>query len=67
VSVTRTDLLLRWDVPTDDGGCPLKGFNLFRDDGNQGSVAIEVDPNDINDRPSLTEHKVLFVSGDTGK
>jgi hypothetical protein len=35
VSGTRTELTLRWSVPADDGGCPLTGFNLYRDDGSQ--------------------------------
>ena len=67
VSGTRTELTLRWSVPTDDGGCPLTGFNLYRDDGNQGTVSVEVDSDQIQSRPSLVEHKVLFVAGDTGK
>jgi hypothetical protein len=67
VSGTRTELTLRWVVPSDDGGCPLTGFNLYRDDGNSGSITTEVDSADIRERPSLVEHKNLFVSGDTGK
>jgi hypothetical protein len=30
----ETTITLRWEVPLDDGGCPLTGFNLYRDDGN---------------------------------
>lgn len=40
----RTDLTLRWKIPIDNGGCPLTGFNLFRDDGAGGTISIEVDP-----------------------
>jgi hypothetical protein len=43
VSVTRTQLTLAWRTPSEDGGCPLTGFKLFRDDGANGSITTEVD------------------------
>lgn len=57
VGGTRTELDLKWSIPQDNGGCPLTGFNLYRDDGNGGSVTTEVDSAAIRDRPSLTEYK----------
>ncbi len=44
VSGDRTDLTLNWLIPTNDGGCALSGFNLYRDNGADGSISIEVDP-----------------------
>lgn len=34
----RTDLMLGWTIPENDGGCPLTGFNLYRDNGAGGSI-----------------------------
>jgi hypothetical protein len=58
---------LRWQIPQDNGGCNLTGFNLFRDDGNAGSISIEVAPSDINNKPSLTSHLLQFTATETGK
>jgi len=44
ISGSRTILKLRWKIPDDNGGCPLTGFNLYRDDGNGGTISTEVDP-----------------------
>jgi len=44
VSGTRTELVLKWQIPEDDGGCALTGFKLYRDNGDQGVLSLEVDP-----------------------
>jgi hypothetical protein len=64
---TTTTLFLGWSFPADDGGCPLTGFHLYRDDGNDGLISIEIDPLAINDIPTLNNHQVTFSSSDTGK
>ena len=56
LSGTRTKLTLRWLIPAEDGGCPLTGFNLFRDDGASGSITTEVDNADFEGVPSKTQH-----------
>lgn len=67
LSGSRTLLKLRWQIPQDNGGCNLTGFNLFRDDGAGGLIQTEVDPTTINDKPSLTQHEMIFLPIDTGK
>ena len=67
VTGDRTDLTLSWLIPKNDGGCPLTGFNLYRDNGAGGSISIEVDPLAIDSRPSLTQHNLVFLPADTGK
>ena len=68
VSGSRTSLTLSWQVPCDDGGCPLTGYSLFRNDGSQnGPVSIEVDAAVINGKPSYLRHSVIFLATDTGK
>jgi len=66
VSSDRTDLTLSWLIPT-NGGCPLTGFNLYRDDGTGSTISIEVDPRAIRSRPSLTQYNLVFLPADTGK
>jgi len=39
---TTSSITLGWDEPLDDGGCPVTGFAIFRDDGTQIAPAIEV-------------------------
>jgi hypothetical protein len=33
---------LKWAEPLSNGGCPILGFALFRDDGISGNPTIEV-------------------------
>jgi hypothetical protein len=67
VNGDRTTIDLRWQVPLENGGCNFTGFNLYRDDGNAGAVATEVDPLIINSKPSLTGHTLVLTADDTGK
>ncbi len=60
VSGSRTDLTLEWQIPASDGGCPLTGFNLYKDDGAEGSITTEVSPAEIENRPSLLRHTQQF-------
>jgi hypothetical protein len=39
---TTSSITLGWQEPLDDGGCPVTGFAVFRDDGTQIAPAIEV-------------------------
>ena len=66
ISGTKTSLLLGWSQVDDNGGCPVTGYRLFRDDGNSGSISIEVDPSEVNDKPTLTQHDVTFDATQTG-
>lgn len=47
---------ISWVKPVDDGGCPVLGYHLYRDDGSDGSdVDIEL-TGLANDNPSLTSY-----------
>lgn len=66
ISGTKTSLLLGWAQVDDNGGCPITGYRLYRDDGDSSSIAIEVDPSEINNKPTLTQHNIAFDSSQTG-
>ena len=34
ITSTTTSITFIWDDPIDDGGCPIKEFQVFRDNGN---------------------------------
>jgi hypothetical protein len=55
VTSTLVDLTLSWSEPLDDGGCPILGYAVFRNDGNNGAINIEVNTamdTNIRDKPS---------------
>lgn len=39
---TSSSMLLEWSEPASNGGCPLLGYYLFRDDGVTGDPTIEI-------------------------
>lgn len=47
VATTVSSITLGWNEPANDGGCPITGFAVFRDDGAGGNVTTEV--NQAND------------------
>ena len=56
IDSTTTSITLGWSEPQDDGGCPLTGFAVFRDDGTGTEPTTEVnldsDPN-VREIPTL--------------
>jgi hypothetical protein len=48
---------LEWSDPTSDGGCPLSGFSIYRDDGAGGSYT-EVHAASLNGNPSLSNFQI---------
>ena len=59
---------IRWKAPSDDGGCPIKGYKLYVDDGNNGAITTDVDPADVHNKAYLNRRLVTFTNpADTGK
>lgn len=69
-AVTKTSIKLNWSPPQDDGGCLLKGYAVFVDDGNEGNFVEANSDVDTNVRlnPNLNELVVTRgLSGNEGK
>ncbi len=64
--VTKTTMLLTWGAPNFEGGCPVRSFSIFKDDGAGGSFT-EVDPTQVNNIPALRQYSVSFDAADTSK
>ncbi len=67
---TGSSMIVRWNAPKDDGGCPITGYALFRDNGITEIPNIEV--NAVNDPlvrniPTLRQVEVALNNADLGK
>ena len=69
VATSTSTMTLGWTAPLTDGGCPITGYSLFRDDGITGDPSVEINsPNDaqVRDKPTLRSHIVNFDPSDLG-
>lgn len=69
ITSTSTTITIGWNSPADDGGCPILGYAVFRDDGAGGDIINEV--NAVNDPlvrliPTLNELTVTNFVAVTG-
>lgn len=63
-------MTLNWVEPSSNGGCPILGYALFRDDGTTMNPSIEVNiPNDpaVRNIPTLRTVIATFPNADLGK
>lgn len=62
ITSTSSSITIGWQRPIDDGGCPLIGFAVFRDDGNSGALTNEVNSaNDVLVRKIPTLRKLTVT------
>jgi|LauGreDrversion4_2_1035121.scaffolds.fasta_scaffold473286_1 hypothetical protein len=50
---------MKWKAPTFTGGCPILTYALFSDYGVSGAPFVEVDNENINNRPYLNTYTVI--------
>lgn len=57
-STSLPSFTLEWQAPSDDGGCPILSFAVFRNDGEGGDIITEVNSDqdtNIRDNPTLRQ------------
>lgn len=42
ITSTETSITISWSAPSDDGGCPVREYRVYRDDGRNGTVTTSV-------------------------
>jgi hypothetical protein len=52
VGTTLTSITIRWSEPVPNG-CPIQGFSILRDTGNNDDLSVTVDPDIVSNKPSL--------------
>ena len=52
VSTTSSSITIKWQEP-EANGCPIQGFSILRDTGNNDDLTVTVDPLLVSDKPSL--------------
>jgi len=70
VETSPTSMTLHWHEPTDNGGCPLLGYSLFRDDGLSSVPSIEVNSDNdplVRNIPTLTTLTAQLDTANLGK
>lgn len=61
ISTSTTAVMIGWNPPIDNG-CPILSYNIFRDTGNNDALAIDVDPANVHNKPSLREYEIQSLS-----
>ena len=68
IQALSNSITVGWHGPENDGGCPITGYAVFRDDSNDSTVDIEVNTNNdasIRDSPVLRKATVTNFSPST--
>jgi hypothetical protein len=67
VTSTTTTIELSWTGSIDDGGCPITGYALFRDDGTSGTPTDEIHTAELSTNTLATGIEVTeFPAGGLG-
>lgn len=60
-ATTSTSISIEWQEP-ETNGCPITGFEIFRDTGNFDDLSISVDPSIVKDKPSLRQYMITGLT-----
>ncbi len=61
IDTTKTSITVGWTEP-DSNGCPILGFELYRDTGSSDAIIVPIDPANIALKPSLRQYPVSGLS-----
>jgi len=65
-NVDRTTFTIVWDLPQSNGGCPITGYAIYRDDGAGGLIVMPVDPVFTANNPYLFSDTSTLSASSTG-
>ena len=68
-ATTSDSMTLTWEAPSDDGGCPIVGYAVFRDDGVSQNPTIEINSDndaEVRGKPTLRTLVADFDPADLG-
>jgi hypothetical protein len=67
ISTSTTSITLGWNEPLDDGGCPITGYAIYRDEADLGVPSVEVNSdNDAAVRGIPTLRQLVVTSLPSG-
>lgn len=58
-------MTLAWSQPISNGGCPIRGFALYVNNGLGGTTFTQIDSTTVNNYPDLTQHYTSSLPGAT--
>jgi hypothetical protein len=68
VASSLTSFTISWSEPAENGGCPVLGYAVFRDNADNGAIATEVNTDldtNIRDKPSLRQMTITNYEVDS--
>ena len=61
----QDNLVIGWSQPVDNGGCPITGYAIYRDDADTGDVTTQVNL-EIASNPVLRQVTITDFEANTG-
>lgn len=63
VDSTSDSILLGWNKPIDDGGCPIEGYEIYRDAADDTVPSIGIGENSqLRNNPTLTQINITSIA-----
>ena len=61
ISTSKTSITIGWEAPQNNGW-PIQSYSIYRDDGEGGSITIEVDSSTVRNQPSLRQYEITGLT-----
>lgn len=61
INQSKSSITILWTEP-EPNGCPVTGFAILRDNGNDGDINVVVDSALVSNKPSLRQYLVASLT-----
>ena len=61
---TLSTMLVTWTAPSDNGGCGITEYELYRNDGQGSAITTQIHSNELSGHPEITEILVAELPTD---